>query len=496
MNEEPVAALGTVNPVRDAFELLLARRAYDWQIPLLGICRGMQVLTVAFGGRLFQDQQSALPDRTLIKHSQQAPRSERSHSITTEPDSLLRRLLGERLFVNSFHHQSIADPGSRLRITATAPDGIVEAVESSERKSIIGVQWHPECLDGDDTRALFTHFVNEAQNYRRARRWHAAHLTLDSHCDTPMFFDQDINFNRRDPKILVDSHKMVEGGLDASIMVAYLAQNGRGDAANLEATRKANTILDRLYNMVEACPQARMAFSPADLLANKQAGLRSVMPGIENAFAFGTDLPMWHISAAAVSSTPHFATTATTTFATLRARTRTIWRAMPSRKGGEHGGLSEFGRSVVREMNRVGMMVDLSHGAETSFYDALEVSQLPIVCSHSSARALCDHPRNLTDDQLRALAANGGVAQCTFYAGFLRTDDQNATIDDALRHLLHMIAVAGIDHVGIGTDFDGDGGVPGLANASELIQLTRRLQAEGFTDEDLAKFGAATSFAS
>jgi len=81
------------------------------------------------------------------------------------------------------------------------------------------------------------------------------------------------------------------------------------------------------------------------------------------------------------------------------------------RKGGEHGGLSEFGRSVVREMNRVGMMVDLSHGAETSFYDALEVSQLPIVCSHSSARALCDHPRNLTDDQLRALAANGGGGQ-------------------------------------------------------------------------------------
>ena len=130
------------------------------------------------------------------------------------------------------------------------------------------------------------------------------------------------------------------------------------------------------------------------------------------------------------------------------------------------------------------------------FYDALEVSQLPIVCSHSSARALCDHPRNLTDDQLRALAANGGVAQCTFYAGFLRTDDENATIDDALRHLLHMISVAGIDHVGIGTDFDGDGGVPGLANASELIQLTRRLQAEASRTKISPKFGAATSFAS
>jgi glutamine amidotransferase, class II/dipeptidase len=230
-----------------------------------------------------------------------------------------------------------------------------------------------------------------------------------------------------------------------------------------------------------------MAYSPADLAANKQAGLRSVMPGIENAFAFGTDL----------ANVAHFRRRGVV-YATLchngnndicdSARPNKADLAQhPDRGGAEHGGLSEFGRSVVREMNRVGMMVDLSHGAETSFYDALEVSALPIVCSHSSARALCNHPRNLTDDQLRALAAAGGVAQCTFYAGFLRTDDANATVDDALRHLLHMISVAGIDHVGIGTDFDGDGGVPGLANASELIQLTRRLQAEGFTDEDLAK---------
>lgn len=487
MDQEPLSELGGINPVRDAFELLLARRAYDWQIPVLGICRGMQVLTVALGGTVHQDQQAAHPERKLIKHSQQAPRSERSHSIATVDDSLLHRLLGDRVLVNSFHHQSVDATGPHLRVTAVAPDGIVEAVESTERKSILGVQWHPECLEGEDSRALFTHFVSEAHNYRRARRWHAAHLTLDSHCDTPMFFDQDIDFNRRDPKILVDIHKMTEGGLDASIMVAYLAQNGRGAAANAAATAKANEILDRLEDMVAGCPQARMAYSPADLAANKQAGLRSVMPGIENAFAFGTDL----------ANVSHFRRRGVV-YATLchngnndicdSARPNKADLAQhPDRGGAEHGGLSEFGRSVVREMNRVGMMVDLSHGAETSFYDALEVSALPIVCSHSSARALCNHPRNLTDDQLRALAAAGGVAQCTFYAGFLRTDDANATVDDALRHLLHMISVAGIDHVGIGTDFDGDGGVPGLANASELIQLTRRLQAEGFTDEDLAK---------
>ena len=137
-------------------------------------------------------------------------------------------------------------------------------------------------------------------------------------------------------------------------------------------------------------------------------------------------------------------------------------------------------------MNRVGMMVDLSHAAESSFYQAIETSRTPIVCSHSSARALCDHPRNLTDDQLRALAASGGVVQTCLYDGFLRKEG-GATVDDAVRHIKHMVNVAGIDHVGIGTDFDGDGGIIGCADASEVINLTRRLIAEGFSETDIEK---------
>ena len=153
-----------------------------------------------------------------------------------------------------------------------------------------------------------------------------------------------------------------------------------------------------------------------------------------------------------------------------------------------HRGLTPLGREVVSEMNRVGMMVDLSHAAEPSFYDALQCSRTPIVCSHSSSRALCDHPRNLTDDQLRALRDCGGVAQVCLYGGFLRPEVEGpATIHDAVRHLMHMIDVAGIDHVGIGTDFDGDGGIIGCADASEVINLTRRLQAEGLTDDDLQR---------
>ena len=151
-----------------------------------------------------------------------------------------------------------------------------------------------------------------------------------------------------------------------------------------------------------------------------------------------------------------------------------------------HGGISDFGKDVVREMNRLGIMVDLSHAAEKSFYDALEISQQPIVCSHSSCRALCDHPRNLTDDQMRALAAKGGVMQVTIYNGFLRLDGE-ATILDAMAHLDHAIQIMGIDHVGLGTDFDGDGGVRGLANSAELLHFTRQLQDRGFSEEDIQK---------
>jgi microsomal dipeptidase-like Zn-dependent dipeptidase len=137
-------------------------------------------------------------------------------------------------------------------------------------------------------------------------------------------------------------------------------------------------------------------------------------------------------------------------------------------------------------MNRVGMMVDLSHAAESTFWDVLECSAVPVVCSHSSCRALCDHPRNLTDEQMRALATKGGVVQVTMYSGFLRKEGE-ATLDDFMRHLLHAIEVAGIDHVGIGTDFDGDGKVIGCSSASQLRNVTRELLRSGLCDADIEK---------
>ena len=130
--------------------------------------------------------------------------------------------------------------------------------------------------------------------------------------------------------------------------------------------------------------------------------------------------------------------------------------------------------------------MDLSHGGEKSFYDALEVSSLPIVCSHSNAKALCDVPRNLTDDQMRALARKGGVAHVTLYHGFLRKEGE-ATVLDAIAHLEHAIKVMGIDHVGLGTDFDGDGGVRGLADSSEMINFTLHLLRRKYSERDIEK---------
>ena len=137
-------------------------------------------------------------------------------------------------------------------------------------------------------------------------------------------------------------------------------------------------------------------------------------------------------------------------------------------------------------MNRLGIMVDLSHGDEKSFYDALDISTTPIVCSHSNCKALCDVPRNLTDDQLRALAAKGGVAQTTMYHGFLKKEGE-ASILDAVAHLEHAIDIMGIDHVGVGTDFDGDGGIKGMADASEMINFTIQLLRRKYSETDIEK---------
>ena len=477
--EEPVPQLHAVNYKRDLAELLLIRLAYDRQIPMLGICRGIQMLAVALDGSVWQDIGSQQPGQPLLKHDQQLDRRYASHTVDIATDStILRPLLGDGpVAVNSFHHQAVRDAGPRLRVCATAPDGTVEAVESSEHKSILGVQWHPECFilrQDECMMPLFEWLAREAASFARAKTVHDRTLTLDSHCDTPMFFHKDIRFDQRDPNVLVDLHKMTEGRLDATIMVAYIEQKERTDEALLAATAKADRILTQIEKMTaENCTAVDIAYTPADLYRLKREGKKAIMLGIENGYAIGKDL----------SLVRHFRNRGIVYMTLCHNGDNDICDS--ARGQGEWGGLSPFGREVVREMNRLGVMVDLSHGAESSFYDALELSSVPIVCSHSSCRALCDVPRNLTDDQLKALARKGGVAQVTLYKGFLRKDGE-ASILDAIEHLNHAVNIMGVEHVGIGTDFDGDGGIPGCASAAEVINFTRRLLAERYSETEIA----------
>lgn len=483
LGEEPVPGLHGICPQRDEMELLLVREAYNRQIPLLGICRGIQVLVAALGGTLYQDLNTQYSEAPLVKHDQDLDRAYASHSVKLEAGSTLSSLFPEAaektLSVNSFHHQAVRTPGPLLRIAAKATDGVIEAVESNEFKSIIGVQWHPECFITRGDRCmmpLFNWLVSEASSFAEAKRIHNRIITLDSHCDTPMFFSEGFTaqmFAKRTDKVLVDLPKMREGFLDASIMVAYLKQGERDAESLLAATAKANRILTQIEEMVAAnCTEVDIAYKPSDIARLKHAGKKAIMLGIENGYAIGKDLSLLE----------HFAKRGIVYMTLCHNGDNDI---CDSAKGNaEHGGLSPFGEKVVQEMNRLGIMVDMSHAAESSFYDALEVSMKPIVCSHSSARALCDHPRNLTDDQMRALARKGGVAQVTMYNGFLRTDGK-ATIIDAVEHLNHMVNIMGIEHVGIGTDFDGDGGVLGMANASEVINFTRRLLRERYSEEQI-----------
>ena len=145
MDEAPVQGLHGINPERDDYELLLTRLAFDRQIPILGICRGIQTLTLALGGSMFQDIYSTPDGKRLLKHSQDAPRNTLTHFVNIEKSSLLAQICkAEKIAVNSFHHHAISSPGEHLKISAYATDGVIEAVESSEFKPVLGVQWHPE----------------------------------------------------------------------------------------------------------------------------------------------------------------------------------------------------------------------------------------------------------------------------------------------------------------------------------------------------------------
>lgn len=468
MGKEPIPTLQDVDTFRDEYDWILLRLAVNRQLPVMGICRGHQVLNTAFGGSLYQDIYTQHGQKPL-KHSQAMPREQASHSVTLRD--------GSKQFVNSFHHQAVKEVAPEFIVTATAPDGINEGIEHVE-KPIFSVQWHPEAMAANGNEQMLTLFrrhIEAARLFREAKRIHDRHVTLDSHTDTPMIFPSSFNLGLKEGG-KVNLPLMEEGRIDAAIMVAYIPQGARDDHSLQKATDFALNRLQEIRRQEELNSERMgIACTPQDICCLKAAGKKAIFLGVENGYAIGKDL----------ANIDRFRELGVTYITLCHNGDNDLCDS--ARGNGEWGGLSPLGREAVSEMNRLGILVDVSHAAETTFYDVLQTSAYPIVASHSSARALCNHPRNLTDDQLKALAAQGGVVQVCLYKGFINEETEKASLSDAIRHINHIVEVAGIDHVGIGSDFDGDGELIGCRAANELINITCRLLKAGYTEEDIAK---------
>lgn len=475
---EPLPGLQEYDPVRDQFDLTLLKLAADRQIPVFGICRGHQLINIAFGGKNYQDIASGFEGEAL-KHSQSTGAEYGTHTVTILENTRLRTLMdAETLLVNSFHHQAVCRAAPGFSVSARSADGMVEAMEGLPEYRIYSVQWHPEKMTpwpDPQMLRLFRFFTGEAALYKQAKAVHSRFPIVDSHCDTPMKFHSGFDLGARHENIKSDLPKLEEGRIDAAFMVAYIPQGPRDSEGLSDATRQAISLLYEITLQVEKnAERVGVAYTPDDLEVLKSAGRRAIFLGIENGYALGDDLKNLAL----------FKEMGVAYITLCHNGSNDICDS--ARGEAEHGGLSEWGKEVVREMNRLGLLIDISHAGEKSIADVLAISEHPVIASHSSARALCNHPRNLSDEQIREIAARGGVVQVCLYPHFLKNSGE-ATLADAVAHINHIVHVAGIRHVGIGTDFDGDDTalLPGCKGANELINLTVELLRQGYTPEQL-----------
>ncbi len=311
---------------------------------------------------------------------------------------------------------------------------------------------------------------------------------------------------------------MKDGGMDAMFFAVYTAQGPRTPEGHARAKENALHQFELIHQALKAHPEmAEIATTPADAYRLEKAGKRAVFIGMENGYPLGSDLAMlktyYDLGCRYITLT-HFAN-------------NLIGDSSTDPDGPIYGGLSDFGKKVVAEMNRLGILIDVSHVADSTFYDVMNLSKAPVIASHSNARALCDFPRNMTDDMIKLIARKGGVVQVNFVSDYLRAPSEafraaktkmrmarvgkvmtpkmeaalqaqsdslakvfapeRASLSDIVDHIDHIVKITGIDHVGIGSDFDGGGGVNGLEDVSEIENLTAELVRRGYSEPDIAK---------
>lgn len=315
----------------------------------------------------------------------------------------------------------------------------------------------------------------------QANRIHEKFFTVDTHNDTAL----SINNPKEDQGVTIGQVTfplMKQGGLDASLFAIYIGQRERDRKSLDSATNYVKDNLLRFRRYVEEYKGASLAYCSEDLLRNKRNGVTSVMLAIENGYAIGDD----------ISNLEMFRDIGVRAITICHNENNNICDASRDPNGAEHNGLSAFGREVIKEMNRLGIIIDVSHSSVKTLFDVLEVSEFPIMASHSGVYAIKNHPRNLRDNEIIAIAKGGGLIQVAtgrFFLSHLPKD--SVTVKHLADHIDYVKNLVGIDYVGLGTDFDGGGGVVGLENASKIKNLTIELLRRGYTEEELEKFWGA-----
>jgi membrane dipeptidase len=346
---------------------------------------------------------------------------------------------------------------------------------------------------------------------------HKKAIIVDGHCDTPYrLLRHGGHLEDHDAEAQVDLQSLEESGITASFFAAYVPPF----YANRGAAAFAYRLIDLIHDEAKRQPdRLRFVTDANGIVETKKSGKIALMIGVEGGHAIEDSLDTLRDFYAKGAR-----------YMTLTHVNTNNW-CDSSGDAGKHGGLTDFGRTVVRTMNDIGMIVDISHVSDNAYYQTVETTRVPVVATHSSCRAICRHPRNMTDDMLKTLAKNGGVCMINFYAAFISDEvaqvlmkaqkrpkaekkdlggpeeapndatDWNefvkwyaalncpkATIDQVVDHIVHAATVAGIDHVGIGTDFDGVPALPqGIETASALPRVTERMQQRGLSDSDIEK---------
>lgn len=380
---------------------------------------------------------------------------------------------------------------------------------------------------------LFLSTTGFAQNEEvLAKQIHAKALTVDTHVDTPMLLLRegfDAGKRNEAPQSRVDFVRMQEGGLDAIFFAAFTGQRERTAENTEEAYHRAHQMVDSTMAVCQKYSHlAEIATHSDDAERLKKQEKRAIYIGLENGFPLGTE----------ITRVKEFYDKGVRYITLSHSRNNDICDSSTDAGGAEHNGLSKFGEKVVAEMNRLGIMVDVSHISDKAFYDVINFSKAPVIASHSSVRAIARHPRNMTDDMIKALAKNGGVIQICLLDDYVKdpdtttvryqkmqelrkiyntefesmNDDEKTafrqtwretqekypkdlpTVADLVDHIDHVKNLVGIDYVGIGSDFDGGGGLADCEDVSQFPNITREMVKRGYTEEEILKVWGGNFF--